>query len=160
MNFAQDFFSLAGTWNGQIRANAGVTYTGSLLHSWGKRYTSELTLWLITVSKISTQPGGCPTPVRRVQWSHWLSLRRREKQIHGAELVKRWSSWRSWISGCKGTWLTQLSSGDREGAENLGSRAEMWDFWWDGRGQVLLDKAEHRHCHIIHAPGFSTPIHK
>ena len=169
-----------GTWNGQTRANAEVTYSGSLRHSLAKRYTSELETNLNLFRFFDLKPGGCRTLVRKVQWSHWLSLRRREKQTHGAELVKRWCSWWSWKLGCQNIWLTQLPPGDREGAENLGSRAEVWDFWWDGRGQVLLegagrgqvclvragwgqvllDETEHYHCHIIHAPGFSMPIHK
>ena len=41
MNFAQHVFFSVGTWNGQTRANAEVTYSGSHRLSWDKRYTSE-----------------------------------------------------------------------------------------------------------------------
>ena len=179
INFAQNIISLC---SGNLEWTDKSKRRGHIFWKSPAQLGQEIYKWAPNQPRIFNifKPGGCRTPVRRAQWSHWSSLRRREKQTHGAELVKRWCSWWSWKLGCQNIWLTQLPPGDREGAENLGSRAEVWDFWWDGRGQVLLEGAgrgqvrlvragpgpvlldvtEHYHCHIIHAPGFFILIHE
>ena len=131
------------TWNGRTRANAEVTYSGNLRRSLAKRYTSEFEMKLVEYCTIYFLN----------QVGVWLWPERSSCHISRA-----WGGGRSqFMAGSQPRggvekdidFNTISISGDREGAENFGSRTEMWDFPGDGWSQVFLDSTVHFFCHII-----------